>query len=176
VEIRELIKSIAREKCILLSTHILPEAQNTCNRILIINEGHIVGEGTSEELLAMSAGEERYTLALKGANPQQMGEGLRQLPKVSNVVTLGLNGVARFSVVAAKGADLSEPIFDFAVARGYKLVELHHTGTSLEDVFLRLTGSTGEGMVLTERLAHGAAPSGETADGAGQEAGGSKDE
>ncbi len=66
VEIRELIKSIAREKSILLSTHILPEAQNTCNRILIINEGRIVGEGTSEELLAMAAGEERYNAGAQG--------------------------------------------------------------------------------------------------------------
>jgi ABC-2 type transport system ATP-binding protein len=173
VEIRELIKSIAREKCILLSTHILPEAQNTCNRILIINEGRIAGEGTSDELLAMAVGEERYILALKGGDAKQMGDGLRMLPKVSSVTTLSADGASRFSVVAAKGADLNEAIFDFAVERRYKLLELQHTATSLEDVFLRLTGSTGEGMVLTERLSHAA----ESADaGAGETKGGSEDE
>lgn len=173
VEIRELIKSIAREKCILLSTHILPEAQNTCNRILIINEGRIAGEGTSEELLAMAAGEERYTLALKGGSAQQMGDGLRMLPKVTSVTTLGTDGAARFSVVANKGAQLNEALFDFAVAHQYKLLELSHSATSLEDVFLRLTGSTGEGMVLTERLAHAAQPEEKVG---GEAQGGSEDE
>src|SRR5690348_17612015 len=66
IEIRELIQGIAVEKCILLSTHILPEAQNTCNRILIINQGKLVGEGTPAELLTLAQGGERYTISVKG--------------------------------------------------------------------------------------------------------------
>jgi len=152
VEIRELIKAIAAQKCILLSTHILPEAQNTCNRILIINEGRLVGEGTSEELLAMAAQEEQYTLAIEGGEEGRIAEGLKAIPGVTGVASLGGDTAARFTVKGLKGSDLRRPIFDFAVGAGYMLLELKHTGTTLEDVFLKLTGSTGEGVVLTERL------------------------
>jgi ABC-2 type transport system ATP-binding protein len=172
VEIRELIKAIAVEKCILLSTHILPEAQNTCNRILIINEGRLVGEGTSEELLALAAQEEQYALAIEGGEASRIAEGLKAIPGVTGVVSLGANGAARFTVKGAKGMDLRRPIFDFAVAGGYMLLELKHTGTTLEDVFLKLTG-TGEGVVLTERL-HAAEAAGTDEDAAAL--GGGEDE
>lgn len=150
VEIRELIKNIATEKAILLSTHILPEAQNTCTRILIINEGRLVGEGTSDELLEMAAGEERFTLTLKGGqDPQTTKRELSTLPKVSGVEQLRANGEMRYKISAERGSDLREAIFDLAVGKGLKLLELNHDTTSLEDVFLRLTGSSG-GMVITE--------------------------
>jgi len=148
VEIRELIKDIAAEKAILLSTHILPEAQNTCTRILIINDGRLVGEGTSEELLELAAGEERFTVTLMGGqDPQAALQALSALPQVSNVDQLRANGESRYRVSAERGTDLREAIFDLAVARGLKLLELNHDTTSLEDVFLRLTGGSGEMMV-----------------------------
>ena len=159
VEIRELIKEIAHEKAILLSTHILPEAQNTCNRILIINDGRLVGEGTPEDLLTLASGEEHYTLTLKGQRAAQIAGALQELPRVTKVETLNENGSARFRVSAEGGAELSERLFDFAVASGLKLLELNHAATSLEDVFLKLTGGTGEGMILSERHhADGTAP------------------
>lgn len=143
VEIRELIRRIAKDKAILLSTHILPEAQNTCDRILIINEGRIVGEGTSNELLEMAAGEERYTLTLKGGQPADAAvKALAGIPRVTAVEELAGNGEVRCKVTAERGADLREPLFDFAVAQGSKLLELHHVSTSLEDIFLKLTHGT----------------------------------
>jgi len=150
VEIRELIKDIAHQKAILLSTHILPEAQNTCSRILIINEGRIVGEGTNEELLSMASGEEQYTVMLKGKPAGDVAYGLSALPKVNNVETLAENGAARFRLTAERGAELNEQLFDFAVDQQLKLLELTHSVTSLEDVFLQLTGG-GEGVILSER-------------------------
>jgi ABC-2 type transport system ATP-binding protein len=151
VEIRELIKSIAKEKAILLSTHILPEAQNTCSRILIINEGQLVGEGTSEELLEMAAGEERFTVTLKGNRPEsEVREALDDLPRVSAVENLVANGELRYKVTAERGTDLREQIFDLALARQLKLLELHHATTSLEDVFLRLTGVADVSQAVVE--------------------------
>ena len=178
VEIRELIKEIAHEKAILLSTHILPEAQNTCNRILIINEGRIVGEGTAEDLLAMSSGEEHYTLALKGGSVSAITDGLSDLPRVMKVEMLHADGVPRFRVSAEGGAQLAEPIFDFAVAQGLKLLELTHAATSLEDVFLKLTGGSGEGVILSERhhKAAGEQAAAEDSDSETMQAGGGKDE
>ena len=141
VEIRELIKRIAQEKCILLLTHILPEAQNICNRILIISDGRLVGEGTSDELLTLAGGEERYTLTLKGASAGDLRTGLSALPRVLGIDTLSANGAVRLALAAEKGADLAEQIFDYAVKSNLKLLELHHVSTSLEDVFLQLTGT-----------------------------------
>jgi ABC-2 type transport system ATP-binding protein len=169
VEIRELIKEIAAEKAILLSTHILPEAQNTCTRILIINEGKLVGEGTSDELLEMAAGEERFLLTLKGSQqPQQVVTALSALPGVNNAEQLKANGEVRYKVSAERGSDLREAIFDLAVSQGLKLLELNHDTTSLEDVFLRLTGSSA-GMVIQEH--HASDADGEEATAGGDDNG-----
>ncbi|MEZ5336698.1 MAG: ATP-binding cassette domain-containing protein [bacterium] len=141
VEIRSLITRIAEEKAILLSTHILPEAQNTCSRILIISNGKLVGEGTSGELLDMVSGNEQYSVRLRG------GDGtLRRLEQLKGVTAVSSNmenGELAATISAEKGQDLRERIFDTAVESGAKLLELSHTSTSLEDVFLSLTGTTG---------------------------------
>jgi ABC-2 type transport system ATP-binding protein len=150
VEIRELIKRIAEEKCILLSTHILPEAQNTCNRILIISDGRLVGEGTSDELLTMAGGEERYTVTLKGGKAGDLAYGLASLPQVNDIDTLSENGTVRFQLTAEKGADLREQIFDYVVDQGLKMLELNRISTSLEDVFLQLTGTGHDAEVFAE--------------------------
>jgi ABC-2 type transport system ATP-binding protein len=143
VEIRGLIKTIAKDKAILLSTHILPEAQNTCTRILIISDGKLVGEGTSDALLEMAAGEERYTLALKGGDRGSIEAALRGLRGATNVTQLSANGELILKLTAERGTDLREAIFDAAVAQHAKLLQLEHESTSLEDVFLKLTGARG---------------------------------
>ena len=143
VEIRELVKTIAKDKAILLSTHILPEAQNTCSRILIISDGKLVGEGTSDALLEMAAGEERYTLAFKGGDRAKLQSALGDLRGASNVTELSANGELKLKLTAERGSDLREAIFDVAVAQGSKLLQLEHDSTSLEDVFLKLTGARG---------------------------------
>jgi ABC-2 type transport system ATP-binding protein len=170
VEIRELIKRIAEQKCILLSTHILPEAQNTCNRILIISDGRLVGEGTSAELLDMASGGERYTVTLKGGNAGDVAYGLASLPQVNDIDTLSENGVVRYQLSTEKGADLNERIFDYAVSQNLKLLELHRASTSLEDVFLQLTGTVHDAEVFTPTDA----PAAETEPDAGE--GGGEDE
>jgi ABC-2 type transport system ATP-binding protein len=152
VEIRQLIKDIAQEKAILLSTHILPEAQNVCDRILIINQGRLAGEGTPDELLALASGKERFTLQLTGGL-NGVAEALAQLPRVTGVQALSQDAAGRFAVEAERGADLREALFDFAVGRSLKLLELQHATTTLEDVFIQLTGGSGGGMVLQENAA-----------------------
>ncbi|MDQ3023083.1 MAG: ABC transporter ATP-binding protein [bacterium] len=155
VEIRALIRRISEQKAILLSTHILPEAQNTCDRILIINRGRLVGEGTPGELLNAAAGREVYTVSLKGGTAGTIRERLEKLPHATTVETIGDSGVGlqtrdggpegpphfRFRLSANQGADLRENIFDLAVSGGLKLLELNHVSTTLEDVFLKLTAS-----------------------------------
>jgi ABC-2 type transport system ATP-binding protein len=155
VEIRALIRRIAEQKAILLSTHILPEAQNTCDRILIINRGKLVGEGTPGELLNAAAGRETYTVTLKGASSASLRERLEKLPQATSVEDISSGaGVparedgghggpphSRFRLHANQGADLREQIFDLAVSGNLKLLELNRVSTTLEDVFLKLTAS-----------------------------------
>jgi ABC-2 type transport system ATP-binding protein len=158
VEIRALIQEIAKEKCILLSTHILPEAQNTCNRILIINQGRLVGEGTPAELLSLAQGSERYTVSVKGKPAASVSASFSRLPRVSGVELLSENGAVRLRLNAEQGADLNEKIFDLAVSEGLKLLELSRQSVSLEDVFLKLTG-----VSSSAEQAHMAAPDSEPA-------------
>jgi ABC-2 type transport system ATP-binding protein len=145
VEIRNLIKQLGRAKTVILSTHILSEVQATCNRVLIINEGKIVADGTPEQLRAQFQGAEAITLELRApaAHPlEQVAPKLRSLPGVTNVELLShADSLFRFLLHAEKGADVREAAFRLAVAEGWVLLELYRKVTSLEEVFHKLTTS-----------------------------------
>jgi len=145
VEIRNLIKQLGRAKTVILSTHILSEVQATCNRVLIINEGRIVADGTPEQLRAQFQGAEAITLELRApaAHPlEQVAPKLRSLPGVTNVELLShADSLFRFLLHAEKGSDVREAAFRLAVAEGWILLELYRKVTSLEEVFHKLTTS-----------------------------------
>jgi len=145
VEIRNLIRQLGRAKTVILSTHILSEVQATCNRVLIINEGKIVADGSPEQLQAEFRGAETLTLEIRSsaANPvDQILPRLRTLTGVTQATLLTHSGdQSRFEVHADKGTDLREPAFRLAVAEGWVLLELHRKTTTLEDVFHKLTTS-----------------------------------
>jgi len=145
VEIRNLIKQLGRAKTVVLSTHILSEVQATCNRVLIINEGRIVADGTPEQLRAQFQGAEAITLELRApaAHPlEQVAPKLRSLPGVTNVELLShADSLFRFLLHAEKGSDVREAAFRLAVAEGWILLELYRKVTSLEEVFHKLTTS-----------------------------------
>ena len=89
----------------------------------------------------MASGEEHYSVTLKGEGTAgDVAGSLAKLPQVSGVDRISANGELRFKVAAERGSDLRERIFDFAVNQRLKLLELNHVSTSLEDVFLKLTG------------------------------------
>ena len=145
VEIRNLIKQLGRAKTVILSTHILSEVQATCNRVLIINDGRIVADGTPEQLRAQFQGAEAITLELRApaAHPlEQVAPKLRSLPGVTNVELLShADSLFRFLLHAEKGSDVREAAFRLAVAEGWILLELYRKVTSLEEVFHKLTTS-----------------------------------
>jgi ABC-2 type transport system ATP-binding protein len=141
VEIRALIRRIAEQKAILLSTHILPEAQNTCDRILIINRGKLVGEGTPGELLNKAAQTEEYTVTFEGAPAGSLRSALQNLAGVQSVEEQQAGGNTRYRLIATPGSELRKEIFALAVSQNLNLLELNKTATTLEDVFLRLTAS-----------------------------------
>jgi ABC-2 type transport system ATP-binding protein len=144
VEIRSLIKEIGREKTVILSTHILPEVQATCSRIVIINGGKLVADGTPDELRARErGGRYRVVVESNGVPKEAIRDRLASLAGVARCVLLaGEEGSHSFALDAAASSDLRKSIFRAAVDNRWTLLELARESASLEDVFRNLT--TGE--------------------------------
>ncbi|MCG5056350.1 MAG: ATP-binding cassette domain-containing protein [Myxococcales bacterium] len=145
VEIRDLIKEVGKEKTVILSTHILPEVQATCSRILIISGGKLVADGTPEELQARDRGA-RYRLVLEanGVPQEAIRDRLAKLGGVSRCeLALGEGGEHAFKIDTSTSDDLRKPLFRAAVDNEWTLLELTRESASLEDVFRNLT--TGDG-------------------------------
>jgi ABC-2 type transport system ATP-binding protein len=144
VEIRSLIKEIGREKTVILSTHILPEVQATCSRIVIISGGKLVADGTPQDLRQRERGA-RYRVIVEqnGAAPGSVRDRLAGLAGVARIEAMpGEAGSLSFAIDAAESADLRKSIFRAAVDNQWTLLELARESASLEDVFRHLT--TGE--------------------------------
>jgi ABC-2 type transport system ATP-binding protein len=148
VEIRKLIRRLGSAKTVILSTHILPEVQATCDRVVIINEGVIVADGSPEQLQHDFRGTEMVTLELKADVGNAMTEvfpKLQGIEHVESVEYLGNEGpVHRFIVHATKGQDIREQLFRQAVAERWILMGMTRNATSLEEVFHKLTMGVGQ--------------------------------
>jgi ABC-2 type transport system ATP-binding protein len=143
VEIRNLIKQLGRAKTVVLSTHILSEVTATCDRVIIINKGQIVADGTPSELQDKFQGSEIVGLELRASVRDPMAElfpKIQALPGVQSVEYGGANGdIHKFSIHSHKGSDVREDLFKKAVSEKWVLLEMARKGTSLEDVFHQLT-------------------------------------
>jgi ABC-2 type transport system ATP-binding protein len=143
VEIRNLIRQLGRAKTVVLSTHILSEVQATCDRVIIINEGTIVADGTLEQLQQDFRGSERISLELKARTTNAMMAIYPKVKDIQHVDSVEYGGqegeVHKFSIFAEKGFDIREEIFRRAVSEGWVLMEMSRKATSLEEVFHKLT-------------------------------------
>ena len=138
VEIRELIKKIGREKTVILSSHILAEVEATCDRIMIINKGKIVADGTSEELRKHAQGKEILKVTIEGAGSNDAFEKLSALETVELVDRIsGVEGT--FEVQSHQGQSSRKAIFRMCVDNNWVLTQLCPVETKLEDVFRELT-------------------------------------
>lgn len=137
VEVRELIRSIGKERTVLLSTHLLNEAQNICDRVLIINKGKIVTEDTTENLQARLIGAERVILRVRG-DGDELAKTIKAVKGVQDVETKE-DGSVEFEFVSGK--DVRPEVAKQVIKAGYDLLELRPLGMSLEEIFLELTGS-----------------------------------
>jgi ABC-2 type transport system ATP-binding protein len=159
VKIRDLIRELRKEQTVLFSTHILPEVELVCDRVLIIDKGKIVATGTPETLRQQMAQVSGVLVALKG-EIADADTALRQLPGVLHAARIGAGGETRVVLEAARNADLRETIFKEVVARGWTLLEMTPRQASLEEVFVRLLSTSAE----TETTTEGVPPGEETAD------------
>ncbi|HET9765619.1 MAG TPA: ABC transporter ATP-binding protein [Thermoanaerobaculia bacterium] len=147
IAIRQLIRELGRDRTLLLSTHILPEVELLCQRVLIIDKGRIVDQGTPESLRERWRGNHRVRVLLKD-DPANAGDALAAVPGIAAVqrdeATAG-----RWLLDSDGTADPREPVFRLAVERGWVLLELVEEKVSLEDIFVRLT--TQDAAVAPER-------------------------
>ncbi len=135
VEVRNLIRELGRQRTVLLSTHILSEAQQVCDRVLIINKGKIVAEDTPENLQARLVGVERVSLRVRGE-----ADGLTKLlSKIKGVQNVKLNPDGSLEFQFAPGQDIRPEVARAVVNAGYALLEMRPIGMSLEEIFLELT-------------------------------------
>ena len=138
VEIRKLIREIGKEKTVILSTHILPEVEATCDRILIINKGRIVADGTSETLRKQATGTELLKVRIEDGQAIEIQKALKQL---TNVDKVELTDVAmnRFEIQSKAGLSSTRAVFKLCTEKNWMLTELIPLETRLEDVFRNLT-------------------------------------
>lgn len=136
VEIRKLIKELGKQKTVILSSHILSEVEATCDRILIINRGRIVADGTSDTLRQQAQGQELLTIQIEGeGDVARLLLGLATVEKVN-----ALEGQPGFYSVQSKPEVSSrKAIFDLCVTQKWYLTEMTGIETRLEDVFRDLT-------------------------------------
>ena len=135
VEVRNVIREIGKQRTVLLSTHILSEAQQICDRVLIINKGKIVAEDTPENLQARLVGSERVSLRVRG-DSDGLSKLLLKIKGIQNVDNAP-DGSVEFQF--APGQDVRPQVAKAVVTAGYELLEMRPVGMSLEEIFLELT-------------------------------------
>jgi ABC-2 type transport system ATP-binding protein len=141
-QVRDLIRSMAGEKTVMLSTHILPEVESTCSRVLIINKGELVGEGSPGELRIAKEGGQMLVLESRGIRSALESTvlgvaGVRRLAD-SEQLDDAVKPLHRFRL-EVEGADVAEALSSKLAEAGFGLRELRREQTSLEDVFATLT-------------------------------------
>jgi ABC-2 type transport system ATP-binding protein len=159
IEVRNLIKSLAGDHTIILSTHILPEVSMTCNRVTIINRGQVVATGSPDELMVKLTGGTFYELEgeiadipLESEDRVEWLQGLEALPGVRSAQWISDQKLPlhrrKIRAIAEPGSEPGPDIISQLMTRGFRVHEMRRTQASLEDLFLQLT--TEEVMVESE--------------------------
>ena len=139
IETRELIKELAGDHTIILSTHILPEVAQTCQRVVIINKGHVVAVDTPDNLTARLRGSETMYLQID-ASGADAAAALTRVAGVTRVVESDRrDGMVGYEIDSAQGRDVRRDLARAVISSGWGLLEMRPMRMSLEDVFLSLT-------------------------------------
>ena len=143
VEIRGLIKSLGKEKLVFMSSHILQEIQATVDRIIIINKGEIVANGTSDELMSNFKGNVLLNMEIKGASSESVEHIQAKLPSVKFISMNETNTVQQVQFEYGKDQDPREDLFSYAVDNNWSILKMNPHTTNLEDIFRDLTTEGG---------------------------------
>lgn len=140
IEIRDLIKKIGKEKTVIFSTHILSEVSATCDRVIIINNGKIVGEGSPEELAKKAGTKELIYVKIKG--PKE--EVIQKIKLLSDVININFKDsesdeIYGFEIEPRQGIDIREQLSKTVMDNNWSILEFSRKSVTLEDVFRELT-------------------------------------
>ena len=140
VEIRGLIKKLGKEKLVLMSSHILQEIQATVDRIIIIDQGSIVADGTSEELISDSQSMVQLHLDILNAEENDIQDMKAVIPAISVRTVKKSEDSVRVTLEYQHTSDPRKEVFNYAVDKGWVLTEMSLSRKNLEDIFRNLTG------------------------------------
>ena len=143
VEIRQLIRKLGKEKIVLMSSHILQEIQATVDRIIIINEGSIVADGSSDSLLSDSNAKTELNMDVKNAEENDIRDMKATIPSVEINSISKEKSFTKISIKYPKNNDPRADIFKYAVEKEWTILEMVATKQNLEDIFRNLTNTSG---------------------------------
>lgn len=143
VEIRNLIRELGQHKMVIISSHILQEIEATVDRIVIIDRGKIVADGTSRELMSGFQGRTQLTLDVKYATEESLEGLVRSVDEIEVADAQAVDGRRVLSIEYDREIDPREAIFEYAKNSGWAILEMAQNRVHLEDVFRGLTGEGG---------------------------------
>lgn len=152
IETRDLIKSLAGDHTIILSTHILQEVEAMCESLIIINQGKVAASGTIEELTRRDG----VLMEFSGGDAESLRGKLQGLAGVSTISETADNGLTRLEI-DTPGSDLRSEVAKLAIESGVNLLKLDSASVNLHELFLRLTNPASTGSVSTESTTEEAA-------------------
>ncbi len=153
IEVRNLLRTLGKKHTVILSTHILPEVQAVCERIIVISRGRIVANEKTEDITRTVEKATRYRIKLTGGAQRDMFTALREIPTVRRAEMLPeRDGESYAYLVESKdGADVRGAVFALAVEKGWVLYGMERVGMDLEDVFLRLVDQAEENETKSKK-------------------------
>ena len=139
VEIRQLIKKVGKKKLVLMSSHILQEIQATVDRIIIINDGEIIADGTSKELIDGAKELSTLTLSVENADDESIENMKAKIPSITLKATTKTNNLVTMQIEYSSKSDPRKDIFNYAVEHKWIILEMSESKRNLEDIFRNLT-------------------------------------
>jgi len=139
VEIRQLIKKVGKKKLVLMSSHILQEIQATVDRIIIINDGEIIADGTSKELIDGAKELSTLTLSVENADDESIENMKAKIPSITLKATAKTNNLVTMQIEYSSKSDPRKDIFNYAVEHKWIIIEMSESKRNLEDIFRNLT-------------------------------------
>ncbi len=135
-EIHKLIQNLGKERTVIICSHVLPEITKMCDRVIIINDGKVVGDSLTKNINSMVEGKSVYELVASGKN---IHKSLESLPKVVDIAEEKSPMATKYIITSESKKDLSLKIFDLAKKKGWDVYSLNKKQVDLEDIFAQLT-------------------------------------
>ena len=151
IDIRNLIKDLGKKHTVILSSHILPEIQAVCERVIVIKKGKLIADGTPADLSKMLSSNNRVVARIYG-DEDQARKVIEAMPNVNEVMPLGVkeDGAYEFEIVPAEGVDIRGDLFNAISAAGMQIIGLKGSEMNLEDIFLQLVNDDASASYVAE--------------------------